>query len=209
VNQTRKRRVATPPSLKPVAVARPMQEPQEGNENRIWQACRAELYGFVLKRVLDEALAEDIVHDVLITAYTRWETLKDSSKLRPWLYQIARHAIIDYYRAAKPSEPVPEDLVSEEGDADDRARQELARCLVPLVNRLAIPYRRALTLADLNGLTQREVASRLGLSLSGAKARVQRARKMVAGALLECCRVELDHRGGVMDYECRQGCGSC
>jgi RNA polymerase sigma-70 factor, ECF subfamily len=186
-----------------------MQEPQEGNENRIWQACRAELYGFVLKRLRDEALAEDIVHDVLITAYTRWETLKDSSKLRPWLYQIARHAIIDYYRAAKPSEPVPEDLVSEEGDADDRARQELARCLVPLVNRLAIPYRRALTLADLDGLTQREVASRLGLSLSGAKARVQRARKMVAGALLECCRVELDHRGGVMDYECRKGCGSC
>ncbi len=186
-----------------------MQEPQEGNENRIWQACRAELYGFVLKRLRDEALAEDIVHDVLITAYTRWETLKDSSKLRPWLYQIARHAIIDSYRAAKPSEPVPEDLVSEEGDADDRARQELARCLVPLVNRLAIPYRRALTLADLNGLTQREVASRLGLSLSGAKARVQRARKMVAGALLECCRVELDHRGGVMDYECRKGCGSC
>ncbi len=101
---------------------------------------------------------------------------------------------------------MPEDLVSEEAEADDRVRQELARCLIPLVNGLPTPYRRALTLAHLDGLTQREVASRLGLALSGAKSRVQRARKMLAGALLECCRVELDRRGGVMDYECRNGC---
>jgi RNA polymerase sigma-70 factor (ECF subfamily) len=186
-----------------------MQEAQEGTENRIWRESRAELYGFVLKRVRDEALAEDIVHDVLITAYAKWDTLKDLSKLRPWLYQIARNAVVDYYRSAKPSESVPEDLVSEEAEADNRVRQELARCLVPLVNRLSTPYRRALTLAELEGLTQREVASRLGLSLSGAKSRVQRARKMLAGALLECCRVELDRRGGVMDYECRNGCDVC
>jgi RNA polymerase sigma-70 factor (ECF subfamily) len=186
-----------------------MQEAQEGTENRIWRESRAELYGFVLKRVRDEALAEDIVHDVLITAYAKWDTLKDLSKLRPWLYQIARNAVVDYYRSAKPSESVPEDLVSEEAEADNRVRQELARCLVPLMNGLSTPYRRALTLAELGGLTQREVASRLGLSLSGAKSRVQRARKMLAGALLTCCRVELDRRGGVMDYECRAGCDVC
>jgi len=209
VNQIRKPYVATPPSMEPVVVARPMQESQESSESRTWQASRAELYHFVLKRVRDEALAEDIVHDVLVTAYARRDTLKDLSKLRPWLYQIARNALVDYYRSAKPSEPVPGDLVNVEAEADGRVRQELARCLVPLVNGLATPYRHALTLADLEGFTQREVASRLGLSLSGAKARVQRARKMVAGALLECCRVELDRRHGVMDYECRKGCAVC
>jgi len=79
-----------------VAVARPLQDSQEGTDSRIWRASRAELYGCVLKRVRDEALAEDIVHDVLITAYAKWDTLKDLSKLRPWLYQIARHAVVDY-----------------------------------------------------------------------------------------------------------------
>lgn len=187
----------------------PMRALPEGRESRVWQAYRTELYRFVLKRVRDEALAEDIVHDVIVNAYTRQETLKDPVKLRPWLYQITRNALVDYYRSKRPLEQLPEDLIREEAGEDNRAGQELASCLVPLLDELPAEYRRALTLAELEGVTQQEIASREGLSLSGAKSRVQRARKMLREILLGCCRVELDQKGGVVDYEPSQGCGCC
>ena len=189
-------------------------EPMPARHNNIeptaWQAHRNVLYRFVLQRVRDETAAEDIVQEVLVKAYTFQRTLKEPSKLRPWLYQIARNTIIDYFRSQRPSVAIPDELVHEDArEADNRAQQELARCLVPLLDELPKPYSQALRLAEFEGITQREVASRLGLSLSGAKSRVQRGRKMLREVLLKCCRVELDRRGGVVDYDARDGCGAC
>lgn len=186
-----------------------MRQIDKKNENQMWRAYRVQLHSFVLKRVRDDALAEDIVHDVLLKAYTQRDTLRDPSKLRAWLYQITRNAIVDYFRSNKPLEPLPEQPINEDTEVDDMARQELARCMAPLVKTLPPPYRHALRLVELKGLKQREVASKLGLSLSGAKSRVQRARKMLAAALLNCCRVEFDRRGDVVDYEPRKGCSGC
>ncbi len=187
-----------------------MQARRDSRKATTWQEHRSELYRFVLRRVRDEASAEDIVHDVLVKAYSRQRTLKEPSKLRPWLYQITRNAIVDYYRSQKPAQAVPDDFVRKDtNEEDDHAQKELARCLVPLLNELPDLYRQALRLAEFEGATQREVASQLGLSLSGAKSRVQRGRKMLLGVLLKCCRVELDRRGGVVDYEAREGCDGC
>jgi RNA polymerase sigma-70 factor, ECF subfamily len=209
VKRTIKSRVATVPNPSLVATASLMQEFQQGIGDQLWRAYRVELLRFVLKRVRNKTLAEDIVHDVLCKAYGRQDTLKDFRKLRPWLYQITRNAIVDYHRSEKPLESLPEELVGEEAEGVKSAEQELARCLLPLVNNLPPPYRRAVTLAEIEGLTQREVASTLGLSLSGAKSRVQRARKILTDSLLDCCRIELDRRGGVVDYECGKACDVC
>jgi len=75
------------------------------------RAHREELGRFVLSRVRDEEAAEGIVQDVLVKAYTRRETLQEPSKLRAWLYQITRNAMIDHYRAKRPTETVPNDLI--------------------------------------------------------------------------------------------------
>jgi RNA polymerase sigma-70 factor (ECF subfamily) len=187
----------------------PMQELRDNSGDRIWEAQRSELYGFVLKRVRDEAAAEDIVHDVLVKAYERRETLKEPGKLRPWLFQITRNAMIDHYRAQRPAEALPEDLIVEDTEDGESTERELARCLMPLLDGLPEPYRDALRLAEVEGSPQREVASRLGLSLSGAKSRVQRGRRLLRSALFSCCSVEMDRRGGVMSYESRGECGGC
>jgi RNA polymerase sigma-70 factor (ECF subfamily) len=64
-------------------------------------------------------------------------------------------------------------------------------------------------LTELEGRTQRELADALSLSFSGAKSRVQRGREQLKALLLACCHVEVDRRGGVVDYEPRQGCSGC
>lgn len=179
----------------------------ENPSAKTWQAYRDALYGFVRRRVDDPTAAEDIVQDVLVKAYTRRETLRKPSRLRPWLFQITRNAIADHYRRQRRPEPSPEDLgQSDEGEDEERAARELSQCLFPLLETLPQIYRQALMLADVEGLKQRELATRLDLSLSGAKSRVQRARWMLRDALLNCCSVELDRRGHAMDYEPNRGC---
>jgi RNA polymerase sigma-70 factor (ECF subfamily) len=65
-------------------------------------------------------------------------------------------------------------------------------------------------MTELDGKTQRELARAAGLSLSGAKSRVQRGREQLKTLLLACCHVEFDRRGGVIAYEPRPGaCRVC
>jgi RNA polymerase sigma-70 factor, ECF subfamily len=187
--------------------ADPVRRPPE--EQEAWRAYRSELHRFVRTRVEDEAAAEDLVHDVLLRAYSQRDTLRDAGQLRPWLYRITRNALIDHYRKRRPTSALPDELADEGTSEADGAQRELARCIEPFVKALPSRYREALFLSEIEGVPQREVAERLGLSLSGAKSRVQRARKMLAGLLLDCCRVELDSRGGILDYEPRGRCEGC
>jgi RNA polymerase sigma-70 factor (ECF subfamily) len=76
-----------------------------------------------------------------------------------------------------------------------------------MVTALPGPYREALLLTEYAGLTQQELAVRAGISLSGAKSRVQRGRERLKQLLLDCCHVELDRRGGIIDY--RPNCAGC
>lgn len=92
----------------------------------------------------------------------------------------------------------------------EAARQELATCLRPMVERLAPLYREAVLLVDLQGLTHAAAAVRLGLSTSGTKSRVQRGRRALEGMVRDCCRVQLDAGGRVMAFEARRhSCRPC
>jgi RNA polymerase sigma-70 factor (ECF subfamily) len=50
-------------------------------------------------------------------------------------------------------------------------------------------------------MSQQEVADRLGLSLSGAKSRIQRGRAMLKDVLDLCCRFEFDRQGGIVNCD--------
>ena len=174
-----------------------------------WESLRKELVRFVRSRVGDGAAADDIVHDVLLRALRELDGPEPPAHLRSWLYRVTRNAIVDHYRARRPSEELPEEIGAAPAEDEASSEQELARCLTPLLGTLAPDYREALTLAEVEGLAQREIAERAGLTLSGVKSRVQRARRMLREAILACCRVEVDRRGGVVDYQRRAECDAC
>lgn len=87
---------------------------------------------------------------------------------------------------------------------DHSVHEEVLTWLRPMAEELPSKYRDPLLLADFDGRPQREVAERLGLSLSGAKSRVQRARKLLGEHLRRCCELELDPDGEVIDFRRRQ-----
>jgi RNA polymerase sigma-70 factor (ECF subfamily) len=141
--------------------------------------------------------------------------LKHENRLVAWIFQIARNAIIDYYRARnrQPEWPVglasdleslhPSSLPVESSESSGQLRTELAGCLRPMIERLSEDYRQAVTLVDLEGLAQHEAAARLGLSVSGMKSRVQRGRRQLRDMLEACCVIALDRRRGVAGYDLR------
>ena len=179
------------------------------DSNVNWQTYRATLLNFILKRVGDATRAEDLVQDVIEKAYRQKHTLRNSEKLRSWLFQIARNVIIDYYRTRNEAEQIPKDLQRKDEKTRNDPEQELTACLDPFVEQLPDHYQAAIELSELEGLTQREVAALLNLSLSGAKSRIQRGRELLEGMFLQCCKIELDSRGQLMDYEAPKSCNNC
>ena len=125
--------------------------------------------------------AEDIVQDILFKAARGTDQIRSEDRVEAWLYGIARTTLIDHYRKHRtPTESMTEEPADEEEQAD--SIQSIAACLEPFIQELEPPYRDALVMADLHRVPQAEVANRLGISLSAAKSRIQRARKQLAEA---------------------------
>lgn len=176
----------------------------------IWHEFAEKLGQFIRSRVSDPATAEDILQDVFVKIQKRLGQLQDPARLEGWIYLIARNAIIDHYRTRKETVEVPETLPAEP-DGQDGELAELKASFRRMIYSLPEPYREALVLTEFDGITQQQLAERLGISLSGAKSRVQRGRGQLKRMLDECCTFEFDRRGKVIDCSPRAkaGCKEC
>lgn len=176
---------------------------------KLWKNYHAALRRFIQNRISDESAIDDLLQDIFVKVHSRIDTLKDSTRVRSWLYQITRNTIIDYYRSHKRMDQLPEGLSDSEKD-ERQALKELAGCVRPMIERLPEPYHEALILSELQGLSQKDIAEKQGISLPGAKSRVQRGRRKLKELMLECCHYEFDRRGAVYEYERKKDhCGAC
>jgi RNA polymerase sigma-70 factor (ECF subfamily) len=190
-------------------------QPTAPDAEAIWEEFHEGLLGFVQRRVGSRETAEDIVQEVMLRVHRQVGRIERAEAVGAWVHAIARNAITDHYRSASVrrerasgSEVVPEAAAEPVADTPD-VRGELAACIAPLLKRLPQTYREALTLTEIDGLTQAEAAARLGLSLPGMKSRVQRGRRQLKHVLIECCAVERDVRGDLTRYQPRHGSCEC
>jgi RNA polymerase sigma-70 factor (ECF subfamily) len=165
---------------------------------------------FVARRV-PESEVDDVLQDVFLRAHRALPELRDEERFGAWMYRVARSAIAESYRrrsrqAIHGADQVELYLADETGDPT-ALESEIAGYLVGLVEQLPSPYREAVTLTELNGLTQPVAANALGISLSGMKSRAQRGRAKLRALLEECCRIGVDVRGRVIECEPRQPSG--
>lgn len=164
-----------------------------------------DLRAFVRRRVA-EADVDDVLQDVLVRIHRGLASVDDEKRIAGWVYRVARNVIVDHHRRRRPEAPLMSEPIDESGDDDpgDEARREVARWLASTVDELPEPHREALRLVEFDGISQRELAARLGLSPSGARTRVQRAREALRARILRCCSLELDRRGAIVDYTSRR-----
>ncbi len=180
----------------------------------IWSHLNSDLRRFIRRRVSDEHAADDLLQETFLRVHRNVGALRDEDRLVAWVYQIARNAINDRHRRSN-------DSIGELADAeqveDTAARPSEGSCragqwLEEMVHLLPDGYREAVRMSELDELSQQEVADRLGLSLSGAKSRIQRGRSMLKDELEKCCHYEFDRRGNLLDCDPKRGqrsCGSC
>jgi RNA polymerase sigma-70 factor (ECF subfamily) len=181
-----------------------------------WREIEERLRPYVARRVRSVAEVDDIMQEILVRIHLGLGSLHDGERFGGWVYRIARRAIADAVRARARAFLTPFALVAEPSTGegadldDDRAaveatelQSDLGTCVALFVARLPSPYREAVTLTELRGLTQKDAAEMLGVSLSGMKSRVQRGREKIRDMFEECCEISLDCRGRVMACEVR------
>jgi RNA polymerase sigma-70 factor (ECF subfamily) len=182
----------------------------------IWNEFNDKLRGFISKRVENDMAAEDILQEVFLKIHAKVGDLRDVSKMQSWIYAITRNAITDYYRSRKIYSRHQQELNGQffdtlpeiEASTAEDAAQRIAGSLKGMIGLLPEKYSEALLLTVYHGMSQVELAKKLGISLSGAKSRVQRGRQLLKEMLEKCCHFELDRRGMIMDYH-RASCSCC
>ena len=118
------------------------------------------------------------------------------------MYRITRNLIVDYYRKKRDTAEFSDlaDEIKTDND-EEEIINGLVLCLKNMIDSLPDKYKQAIMLTELGGLTQKELAQKLGMSISGAKSRVQRGRNMLREKFFECCKFQFDAYGNIVEYQ--------
>ncbi len=161
--------------------------------------------------------ADDVAQDVFIRVGHSLESLRDPSKLTSWIYSITLNAVRDLARrraaagqhlASRPSPESSDDREDEEvaripdslsrTAEEDAMRNQMVACYLDYVEALRANYYDVYVLADLEELTNDEIARRLSLTLGTVKIRLHRARAMIQQQLRRDCQCFYSDRGELM-----------
>ena len=163
---------------------------------RAWRLHKEEVRRFLAHRCGCAAEADDLLQEVFLRVVVQGAAFCRVENSRAWLLQVARNLLIDRLRLAKEQVPLPDDLIAD-GAPETAPVDLLSHCLPRVLSELSAEDREAIVLCDIQGVTQKDFAGRLGLSLPAAKSRVQRARVRLRAQLSEACRVKFDEQGKI------------
>lgn len=160
----------------------------------IWENFSHDLRAFVRSRLRNDEVVEDIIQEIFFKIHSNIDSLKDNSKLRSWIFQIARNAIIDFFRKEDKSQKVIERLKgNDDFNVDETADEILYFCMHHFISMLPDIYKEAIIYTEYENHTQIELAEKCNISISAAKSRVQRARIRIKELILEYSHIEYDN----------------
>lgn len=172
---------------------------QSGDESAVGEISRRygeELRLFLQRMVYNEAMAEDIVQEVLLKCCGN-EAGRPTGSLRGWLYRVARNRAIDEIRRKQPNvrlsalgtkdgiwtdSAVPFDPVTT--PAGKAIKADRARRVKLAIDAMDEDLRDVVILYFFQGLSREDVAEAIGLTLSGAKARLAKATRHLREKLI-------------------------
>jgi len=176
------------------------------NIETIWVTHSPQLAEYICNKTNHGDHCHDLLQDVYLKVQRHADMVGNAQNALPYLLRIANNAVMDYYRAKQPL-PVGIDTAAPDccnAPAKDNPNARLAdNFLKELISTLPPHYRHALVRTELEGLSQKDLATELGISYSGAKSRVQRAKEMLRQSITGCCDYKFDRYGNVISC-----CGS-
>ncbi|WP_425046575.1 RNA polymerase sigma factor SigZ [Primorskyibacter sp. S87] len=176
---------------------------------QVWSDYRSRIRAFLRARVANPADVDDLLQDISIKVFTGLSGVDDQSRLQPWLFQTANRTIIDHYRKSGRHNDLHPDDLWYQGD-DTSMRQDLEGCVEPFISALPRASADLLTAVDINGQSQKDYADARGIPYSTLKSQVQKARSELRSVFEDCCRLTLDTRGSIADYDVKSDrCKNC
>lgn len=134
----------------------------------------------IMALVLDDADADDVNQEVLIAVAESIGTYQGKSRFTTWLHPIARHKAVDTLRRRRRSTILADDM----GDVARISSVIATRTVLDqAIASIPDPYREAVVLRDIDGLTYEQVADRLGVKLNTVRTRIARGRAIAAAML--------------------------
>jgi len=155
--------------------------PTEATYAMLFRVIAPQVIAFLRVRGCEPALAEDISQDVMLTVYRKSSGLRDRDLFRPWLFRIARNALLQHHRNAArqvPTSDIGPTLRNRGRAGGDRL---LSFQFNEWMSSLHPDERQIMTLRFVEGLEYHEIASVLSLPLGTVQWKIFRSkRKLVA-----------------------------
>ncbi|MGJ8592825.1 MAG: sigma-70 family RNA polymerase sigma factor [Aquaticitalea sp.] len=177
------------------------------NTKHIWNLYAEDLKHFILSKVKDAAVTDDLLQETFIKVHTKLHQLNDEGRVKSWLFSIARFTVMDYFRANNFTYELSDsDMLFE----DQKLEHTKEDCLRGIIKSLPKKYRDPLFLSDIKGLKQADVAEQLHLPLPTIKSQIQRGRKMIAQGFMDCCDFKMNEDGYLVgEIKDKQDCTMC
>lgn len=160
-----------------------------------------QLAELICRKVNHHDCCHDILQEVYLKIIQHIDKIENANKVGPYIKKLASNTVIDFYRAQKNTEKAgkEEDFVStSEIEAPDRTYELAGSFFMDMIEALPPIYKYALVKTELEGISQKQLATDLGISYSGLKSRVQRAKEMLRQSILDCCDYKFDSYGNVI-----------
>ncbi len=177
----------------------------------IYKQFYSELLGYIKSKVKSSEDAEDILQNVFIKISSNLDKLAEEVKLKNWIYTITRNAIIDYYRInankkkVAVNEEISDDILEPEEDPDPT--KGLDQCMSSMIGLLPDEYRDIIIESEIKGVKQKDLADKYGIAYPSMRSKVQRGRERLKQLFYNCCHIETDKLGNVIEARGKTDCG--
>ncbi|MDR9435901.1 MAG: sigma-70 family RNA polymerase sigma factor [Thiohalophilus sp.] len=147
---------------------------------------RPQLYRLAYSWTNNPALADDLTQETLAKALKNVAQLKKPEALKSWSFGILRNCWRDHYRSSRDMDDVDNEVLADNQTPEKHHEQQnIVDKVRGAVAKLPEGQRHVLTLIDLEGCSYAEVAEILEIPIGTVMSRLCRARKSLAGKLLE------------------------
>lgn len=140
------------------------------NTEKIYEDYRQKVFSYILSKVQNSDLAEDLCQNVFLKIYEKADTFDETkASVSTWIYTIARNTLTDYYRTRRVTSEIPETLQSEQSTEDEVINGEMMERLADALSQMDERMRDVIILRFYDGKTLREIADNMGISYAYVK----------------------------------------